>query len=805
MLSEDHSQIHTSAAPDQARSGSVSKSRRGSVLVFTVLLLVLLAGIGTAFVMFVNLEYAASGNALRSTQSRATAETGLEHARRAIRESVLTCRFESPDGYFNLAGTTRPYVDETRGLFRFFEYHSTETPTPSAITTVIAAKSALNADKSGTWAGWRDFAWLYWNADATYCGVAGLDGQNSGTPHTNREITNQTYTESPLASFAYPNGQPRTDRSNSVEHAGLARRFVIYNPVTDFFTDASKAVSPYRGEYYVWVTDLDSKLYAPYSGVAWGMTTATDVNEILKRLRSYGSKGNWGFDDANDKFKLGITDTEIAAMVAKPGTYSSIEDVSLCLNRTIPASGSGNTVWDHLYYRYGLERYFTCWADNGTAVKVYGTALNVNTASYEILTAALSRIPLVDSVTVPVPSGDTVNLAKASYLAKRICAKRPFVCRIDFEDFLAAHLNVDPTGTIIDDPRNGATVPQPPVRMVYLAIPKREYTDANDTTVPRTVLTLSQLMEATVTDTDSRYTWLRSAADQQSRFLWFRDLPLYADSTAPLSDAGGNAFLSVKAFNNILNSISGERPGGGYGYSFYSYDSVAVSFDGTTLGVPKFAYNELKNTPPAGITAGSDTYVIERGDTSTNDEVGELFAWRLTKSTGYYETVFKDCDDTQIFEYAKPIPIARPVPPAQVAVISAGTDTVLQTPAISDGITTDDIAGTNSIDDPSTGAFVCDSTIHAPLRAYRHTHTSEPVVTDAAFNTDVSWSPRFCFRSRFFKVYVLARSIVTLKGNSTPVYGPPSRLEAVYDAVDDKILWRRWQATELRRLSDPVP
>ncbi len=101
------------------------------------------------------------------------------------------------------------------------------------------------------------------------------------------------------------------------------------------------------------------------------------------------------------------------------------------------------------------------------------------------------------------------------------------------------------------------------------------------------------------------------------------------------------------------------------------------------------------------------------------------------------------------------------------------------------------------------GNFVCDTTVHAPLRAYRH--DLDDAATAPIASTDVSWSPRFCFRSRFFKVYVLARSIVTLKGSGAPVYGPPSRLEAVYDAVDDKILWRRWQATELRRLSDPVP
>ena len=107
----------------------------------------------------------------------------------------------------------------------------------------------------------------------------------------------------------------------------------------------------------------------------------------------------------------------------------------------------------------------------------------------------------------------------------------------------------------------------------------------------------------------------------------------------------------------------------------------------------------------------------------------------------------------------------------------------------------------------------CDTFIHGPLRAYRH-RLDDPATAPSAARAlnpaetdgpDISWSPRFCFRSRFFKVYVLARSIVTLKGDGTPVYGPTSRLEAVYDAYLDKVLWRRWQATELRRISDPVP
>jgi hypothetical protein len=101
------------------------------------------------------------------------------------------------------------------------------------------------------------------------------------------------------------------------------------------------------------------------------------------------------------------------------------------------------------------------------------------------------------------------------------------------------------------------------------------------------------------------------------------------------------------------------------------------------------------------------------------------------------------------------------------------------------------------------GNNFCDSTIHGPIRAYRH--GVDDAATAPSSAVDVSWSPRFCFRSRFFKVYVLARSVVTMRTDGAPVYGPTRRLEAVYDAYEDQVLWRRWQTSELRRLSDPVP
>jgi hypothetical protein len=109
----------------------------------------------------------------------------------------------------------------------------------------------------------------------------------------------------------------------------------------------------------------------------------------------------------------------------------------------------------------------------------------------------------------------------------------------------------------------------------------------------------------------------------------------------------------------------------------------------------------------------------------------------------------------------------------------------------------------------------------------------------------VQWSPVFCFRSRFFGVYVLGRSLahgwdpadpssldiptaqrgqvqkMIMDGQPAPAQTDPlypiymqqykfmndisgeRRLEAVYDAFADKILWQRESITEKRSMGDP--
>jgi len=72
-------------------------------------------------------------------------------------------------------------------------------------------------------------------------------------------------------------------------------------------------------------------------------------------------------------------------------------------------------------------------------------------------------------------------------------------------------------------------------------------------------------------------------------------------------------------------------------------------------------------------------------------------------------------------------------------------------------------------------------------------------------NGDVSWSPQFAFRSRFYHIYVLGRGLIQ-KSDTDP--DPPKvsgevRMEAVYDALEDRTLWTRTQLSDKRALGEP--
>ena len=446
---------------------------------------------------------------------------------------------------------------------------------------------------------------------------------------------------------------------------------------------------------------------------------------------------------------------------------------------------------------------------------------------------------------------------------------------MDFEDFLAAHLNADPAG--LPDALADLTKP---AGMLHASIPKR----INSLALPAGQKpALADILEIPgVSETHPVYAPLLNLVFQQTRFAWFR-----ADDTlAPLHvDPLNNALLNAKAFNHLLNSVSGTRrplpfsadpgtdivtsPGHGlatgqpvfvqtsgtlpaplvlgttyyvrslspdtltlhllvseafaglpvvdlttigaaahnllyYGYSYYSYDGINIPFAGTPADTPKFEYVELTQAALDAATVPSDRqYVLERNAAIPN-EPGELRAWRATNGSGYYEMTFPVCDDVQLVEYGSPAPPI--LPDTERELVGIGVDLVLQTPTPLP--TYDDKLGITKPGIVDGGDLICQSTVHGLLRAYRHSKddpATAPLATRVsglALNGDVSWSPRFAFRSRFFSLYVLARGLQT---NGLPYPGGPRRVEALYDALKDKVLWHRQQSSEKRSLLDPEP
>jgi len=795
-------------APHSARRAPHSPSPRGSVLVFAVALLALLAGVVTAFLLFVRQEYHATGNALRNVQSEQAAEAGLAHALRTVRQAVLTYRYYTPDGAWVPTGTlaehayiytsaglagTAPATYPAAGPLRFFEYPGAPTATDL-------------------------HAWLWFNTDATVFPKTTADSE----PNPNVVFPDLTFTANKLAQYTTHDGQPKTNFTGGPAHYGLARPFILtFEPqrlpamkgpedpffdlscptgklvplgyVKDPVTEQKRGqyVSNTRGEYYVWVADLDGKLSA-YTQ-SWGLTPVNtgETDQVLAYNVISLIKSN-----------AGMYVSEGALWNLPPDSLRSAGELALTSFMT-----GGLTGKDYYNTRYGLDRYFTVHLDprRDTQQKEPPAELNINTANYETLVAALSRVPLMDNFIATDAASVTANQQKAQALAARICAKRPFLGRMDFEDFVAAHLNADPAQAA--DPVTDLTKP---VGMISAALVKRVENQLR----PYEALDLDQFGATSATTLPAEYNSVNTRTFMQARFTFFRQ----ESTLAPLyhaTDPAKNALISPKAFNNILNSISGKRRNDTYGYSYYSFDGVETPFS-TTGGTPKFLYNELEDP----IAAGLDRYVVERGDPNSNLEVGELREWHAANARGHYEMTFSTADDTQVVAYMGEGTATNPGDPVifirgnTQATPNSGQSLTGETPNLDPDLSD----GTNvyQISDAMTGKATCHSFIHGPLRAYHIPDRGalkydDPLQAPTATRTDgplgngdISWSPRFGFRSRFFAVYVLARGVTT-ESNGATGYGPTKRLEAVYDALTDKVLWRRWQTTELRNLGDPSP
>lgn len=862
-----------------ARIANCTKQRRprGSVLIFAVVFLVILAGLGTAFVMFVIQQSRASANTLHGTEADAVGDAALAHARQVLRQAIGQYSCFSPDATFDPTrfsedlSSELPYYQNTHAKAALIQIVGTAdyfcpTPAPDDNVSSTSIGDFVNAGTDGimqcgidktvsndvplnlgnvfrTFEAYEDertvdpskvkqglYALLYYSDSSPYYYDPSLyaDPAEPSVP--------LRFTEGVLTTHCGLNGTPLKyfeNTSLTVEgptHYGLARKWRVNSP-QDGIYGTKKArdlprVANTRGEYYVWIDNLDGKLFA--NPQEWPITVPSTYTKTSDQVRAGIVKA----------LGLAIGSNEEINLLTKivPGTeFTDVADLA----QRIAANGealdrvAGPGGATYLYARHTLDRYFNFKRDH--SLKAYEHGLNINTAPFDLIVAALSEIPLVPldptdptSPYIPDPYVDTANPGKAYCLAARICAKRPFLCRVDFEDFLAAHLNSDtdetaPADNISVDP------PATAVGAIYRAIPLREYPS------------LTEMMEifngATLvpfSDDHPIFNVLRKADYQQKRFAWFRE----DDSVAPRA----KAYIDLKAFNNLLNSLSGQRRDGKFGFSFYSSGRVKTERV-TALGnlpsgipeiehnyeidspfryvfkdstgtrwdlLPKFEFNRLTQTQ---IDAGQTKYQFG----SSAADPGALCHWHATDSSGYYEVTFGSSEDEQKKEFASVVP--NPVPPATpepFVLLGAAPNTPAAsalTPAAGD----DTAVGSEILDGAAgTGDTFVQTTIHSPIRTYRlpspfDASIPAPTATVAdGLNGDVAWSPRADFRGRYFKVYVLARGIVTISkdpssGVQTTHYGATRRIEALYDALDDELLWRRNVSTELRSLGDPSP
>lgn len=872
----------------------ITKPAHGSVLIFALVLLTLLFAMGAALILFVTQQSRAGANALRNSAGDVIVDSAENHAIQAIRSSVFSFEVVNQDGLFDPSTppiglekreyiTSNPQVSSgvaQVNMFRMFEAFTDH-------WAVAQTASAVNVP--GNWM--EGHAWLSWNSDLAYCGAATEEPVPANVLR---------YTEATLSHSAYPNGALRQSFLNGPEHAGQARAWLVNAQANDFYSVALPVVKPPRpsaprGEYYVWIADLDSKLYAIPQ--AWGLdpignTPQAIAESALRSIRDYGINPPASGWNANGSSYGGmaLSDTKITEIWNQATTvpYSNLGDIALRFPTLLfPASTDSSSVkWSYLNTRYGIERYFSIYFDSDESalttvsekldfhskhnttlmsLKDHPCAVNVNTASPEILAALLAQVPDFT--------------AQLGYnLAARICARRPFLCRIDFEDFLAAHLP-QVFGVALSDAANA----NQPAGLIYRALAARQVAGIS-------IAEMAEVPE--FADPRTCYSVIRDPVKLQERFEFFRK----DDAThAPIT----NAILSIRQLNNLLNSISGMRralpfekeamgsravsPYHGidnptpvkfatsaslpapliadrqywlrrdtehyltvhltkadaeananvvaltsnglgsilrFGWSYYSLDRYMLPNAGdpgtvqdipdkpfaytmtTPDGVahtitPKFEYARLTQAEIADGT-GTTTYSV------SGAPAGSLAAWRPTCLTGYYEMHLGESDDRQLYEYGGAVP--APVSPVtEIIVISGGL--ALETPVPT--APEDDVIGSSSTDIVDGPNLICETTIHGPIRAYRHSLDPTPAV-DSGRNDgsrgdgDVAWTPRFGFRSRFFAVYTLARPIIDVQGN-VPTYGAAQRSEIVYDALRDTVLFRREPATEKRTLGDPTP
>ncbi|HLX62462.1 MAG TPA: hypothetical protein VKX17_14385 [Planctomycetota bacterium] len=523
------------------------------MLVFAVVVLAVLALLTTAFLIVARHAIAASKSTVTSMQADVAALSGNGRAQAMLGQSVK-------NNYTNTHGGVVTNVNgdlflinakeqllkgpASNSVFNLFE-HDENFDIANAITT-------------------PSYAVLSSQFPDEHNGVTTTGAVN--TPY---------FSSAPLRIDAYSLGADRAEgyymRASMTEFYGGVNP-VIRKPLT--------ATGTVRGRNYVWVRDLDSNFLA--IPALWGLNLKNVPNApseraiaqaILEYLRTTpNSQMSSTMSQADPAFIAGINPPQlvnsplVAQYFAQGGapsyTLGQMPDSIASFALLFPQYENSP---NYAFWRADLDNYFTAYFDaaknpdgsykvdpSNAMMPVYKTgiaAININTAPEETIQALISQIPFSDSgtlATIKTPSGQYYY---SEALAKRIVGKRPFLCRMDFEDFVASLLPGNPT--------DGTT----PVGAILSALQKRVEVQRPDGTMA-TELRLSQFMEiAGLPEGDyppdangnvklNPYKDANTKPRMITRFNYFLD---DSDTTIPTRS---DCVLSVKAFNNVLNSLS---------------------------------------------------------------------------------------------------------------------------------------------------------------------------------------------------------------------------------------------------------
>jgi len=876
---------------NQAQVISLSRSRheRGGVLLFAVIILSVLIVIAATFMATTRQARSAAINSVNSTMAGVAAEAAKNDAQRVIRWSLTSHSICTPDGVFDAAAPN--YLDTAHGTtldpsigvnpFRYFEV------TPADFVE------------------FPDGALLYFDAALTYNNSSGAASPPSAY-----------YTTSPLAIHAYPSGQMRTGASG-LQHDDTARKneLKIAPGFADDFNFASpnvqklKQIGGLRGEYYVWVADLDAKLHGVTQD--WGIDTLNTLDPRLDQLlggpsggaydpdptlaqaawnnalqqgalawlNDYGNgidpSSGWGYLGGYNGLQLNATDIGLITGTAANTRLRTVNAFALKL----PTLADPLAAY-YLPERGAVDHYFTVFPDQPNKLnplpmkfcKDYSTALNINTATPEVIAAALSQIPAETD-------GETLGSAKLSrplLIARRIVAKRPFLCRMDFEDYLAAQIRgttYDPdkftayTATLPPDTDpvwTDASLPvwmdisgPPTAYVIYFGVGRRpgigSTVDITDNIYlinqDKAELTLSQYLElpGVVEDAPAfkrvindrgvdKDAWPNHPLFQRNRFRYFFDEP-----TRAAAEADGS-LITAKEFNNIINSVT----------SIYVNDDVQDAFPtvlppaigAAGIVVSAGADGAIQTTPqgddvyddklnPTKILAGpngiAETWTSANRPSYfsySNDLAALEQFWDVTMGSNFTSATTKPVEENalastiRVYWRLREDKPATSLPPGQ-RLATEITDLMSWRALPKPNLVALDVrlSGFYQVsfdgDDWTFGYSSANVNDYGALQSLGDAALTENYSTakvdsgtikapNVTGNGDVSWSPQFAFRSRFYAIYVLGRGLQ--KNDADP--NPPRvtgevRMEAVYDALEDRTLWTRTQLSDKRALGEP--